>query len=345
VAGDVITERGALFLGSRLKRLAERLQGDVAHVTERAGVPVQPGHYALLATLDQYGPLTVSELADAMQVSQPAVTRTLSRLLAKGLVESSRIHRDQRHKTISLTAAGTSVLVRSKLLVWPQVEEAVSGVLARLTGSFLEQITAIEASLAERALSERSLSAPAPEFSIREFSDDLSGAFRDINTEWIERMYRLEAGDLDVLEHPRERIIDTGGAILFVEAKGAGIIGTCALRKTGKRQFELTKMGVLEAARGLKAGEFLLRETVRRAQALGADLLYLLSNRKSAAAVHLYEKVGFVHDAQIMRKFAAQYARCDVAMRYRGIKRQPARKESRIGGEREVSREQTPPRK
>jgi DNA-binding MarR family transcriptional regulator/ribosomal protein S18 acetylase RimI-like enzyme len=321
MAGDIITEQGAVFLGSRLKRLAERLQSDVAHVTERAGVAVQPGHYALLGTLDQYGPLTVSELANAMQISQPAVTRTLSRLLEMGLVGSSRVHRDQRHKTISLTAEGRSVLIRSKLLVWPQVEKAVAGVLESLSGSFLDQVAAIEASLAERTLSERARSVPIPEFSIREFSDDLAGAFREINTQWIEKMYRVEPTDLDVLDHPRERIIENGGAILFVEAKGAGVIGTCALRKTGERQFELTKMGVLEAARGLKAGEFLLRKAVERAQAMRAELLYLLSNRKSAAAIHLYEKVGFVHDAQIMRKFAAQYARCDVAMRYRPPKR------------------------
>jgi DNA-binding MarR family transcriptional regulator/ribosomal protein S18 acetylase RimI-like enzyme len=321
MVGDIITEQGAVFLGSRLKRLAERLQSDVAHVTERAGVAVQPGHYALLGTLDQYGPLTVSELANAMQISQPAVTRTLSRLLEMGLVGSSRVHRDQRHKTISLTAEGRSVLIRSKLLVWPQVEKAVAGVLESLSGSFLDQVAAIEASLAERTLSERARSVPIPEFSIREFSDDLAGAFREINTQWIEKMYRVEPTDLDVLDHPRERIIDNGGAILFVEAKGAGVIGTCALRKTGERQFELTKMGVLEAARGLKAGEFLLRKAVERAQAMRAELLYLLSNRKSAAAIHLYEKVGFVHDAQIMRKFAAQYARCDVAMRYRPPKR------------------------
>lgn len=314
---DIIVEHGALFLGSRLKRLSERLQSDVAHVTERAGVHVQPGHYALLATLDRYGPLTVGELADAMQISQPAVTRTLSRLLEMGLVGSSRIHRDQRHKTISLTAEGMSVLVRSKLLVWPQVEKAVTQVLQGLSGSFLDQIAAIEASLSERALSERALSISAPEFSIREFTDELAGTFREINTQWIEKMYRLEPADLDVLEHPRERIIDAGGAILFVEAIGAGIIGTCALRKTGERQFELTKMGVLEAARGLKAGEFLLGAAIERAQSMGAELLYLLSNRKSAAAIHLYEKLGFAHDAQIMRRFAAQYARCDVAMRYK----------------------------
>jgi DNA-binding MarR family transcriptional regulator/GNAT superfamily N-acetyltransferase len=317
MTADIISERGALFLGSRLKRLAERLQGDVAHVTERAGVPVQPGHYALLATLDRYGPMTVGELASAMQVSQPAVTRTLSRLLEMGLVACSRVHRDQRHKTISLTAEGTAVLIRSKLVVWPQVEAAVTEVLQSLSGAFLEQIAAIEASLDARTLSERARSVPIPELSIRDFSDELANAFRDINTQWIEKMYRLEPADLEVLEHPRERIVDPGGAILFVEARGVGIIGTCALRKTGERQFELTKMGVLEAARGLKAGEFLLRAAIARAESMGSRLLYLLSNRKSAAAVHLYEKVGFVHDPQIMRKFAAQYARCDVAMRYR----------------------------
>src|SRR6185437_16911088 len=120
-----------------------------------------------------------------------------------------------------------------------QVEKAVAGVLESLSGSFLEQIAAIEASLATRALSERARSVSTPEFSIREFSDDLAGAFREINTQWIEKMYRLEPTDLDVLDHPRQRIIDTGGAILFVEAKGAGIIGTCALRKTGDGKFEL----------------------------------------------------------------------------------------------------------
>jgi ribosomal protein S18 acetylase RimI-like enzyme len=51
---------------------------------------------------------------------------------------------------------------------------------------------------------------------------------------------------------------------------------------------------------------------------MGAELLYLLSNKKSAAAIHLYEKLGFVHDAEIMQTYGARYARCDVAMRYVG---------------------------
>jgi DNA-binding MarR family transcriptional regulator/ribosomal protein S18 acetylase RimI-like enzyme len=315
-AGDIVTERGLLFLGSRLKRLAERMQADVAQVPERAALPIQPGHYPLLATLDRYGPLTVGELAEAMQISQPAVTRTLSRLVAIGLVEARREQRDQRHKTISLSAAGRTAILRSKLLVWPRVEAAVSDMLEDLAGPLLKQIAAIESRLKEEPLSRRALAMPTPDFSIRDYSDELAGAFRDINVQWIESMYKLEPADLEVLEHPREHIIEKGGAILFVHAEGVGIVGTCALRKTGEREFELTKMGVLEAARGLKAGEFLLQAAIAHAQAMGAQLLYLLSNRKSAAAIHLYEKLGFVHDPEIMRIHGDRYKRSDVSMRY-----------------------------
>ena len=131
-------------------------------------------------------------------------------------------------------------------------------------------------------------------------------------------MFGLEPTDLEVLRHPRARIVDPGGAILFVEAPGLGVIGTCALQKTGARSFELTKMGVKPQARGVKAGEFLLRAVIARAQALGADPLYLLTSSACAPAIHLYEKCGFGHDAGVMAAYGARYARCDVAMLYRG---------------------------
>lgn len=152
---------------------------------------------------------------------------------------------------------------------------------------------------------------------IIEYRDDLAPAFHDINAEWIEAMFTLEPTDREVLENPRERIIEPGGTILFVEAERLGVVGTCALQKTGPASFELTKMGVLETARGLKAGEFLLAAVIARAQRLGADPLYLLTNKACAAAIHLYEKLGFEHDAAIMADYGTRYQRCDVAMRYR----------------------------
>ena len=107
--------------------------------------------------------------------------------------------------------------------------------------------------------------------------------------------------------------------MLFVEDPQLGIVGTCGLLKTGEAEFELIKMAVLLEARGRGAGEFLLRATIERAVAMKAERLFLLTNSRSEAAIRMYERNGFVHDAEILARCGAEYARCDVAMRYAGL--------------------------
>ncbi len=314
MAEDIVAELGHLFLGTRLKRLAERMQADVLKVAAAAGLPIQPSQYPVLAVIDRHGALTVGEIAEALGISQPGVTRNVARLIDLGLIEIRRDGRDQRQKSLSLTEAGRAAMDTSRRVVWPRIDMAVAAMCEDISGPFLTQVSAIERALDERPLDRRAME---PGLSILRYSDALAHHFHDINAEWIAAMYRLEQTDRDVLENPRARIIDPGGDILFVEAAGLGIVGTCALQKTGEGRFELTKMGVRESARGRKAGEFLLRAVIARAADMGAETLYLLSNRKSEAAIHLYEKLGFVHDPEIMQAFGARYERCDVAMRYR----------------------------
>lgn len=153
---------------------------------------------------------------------------------------------------------------------------------------------------------------------VLEFDDALAGAFHDINAEWIRSMFVLEPHDEHVLANPRELIVDPGGAILFVAGADGAVLGTGALMPTGGGGVELTKMGVREAARGTGAGAVLLAALVERGRAMGADPLYLLTSSKCVAAIHLYEKIGFVHDAGIMATYGSTYARCDVAMRFVG---------------------------
>lgn len=311
---DVLQESGPVFLASRLKRLGERMQVGAARVLASADLSVQPAHMPLLAALDRRA-MTVGQLVQAVGTSQPGVTRGIGQLVALGLVRSEQ-GSDQRQRTISLTPAGTAAMARAKLYVWPRLREAVDLLCNGQTSAILKQIADVERALAATPLDVLAARARSSSLTIRDFSDDLAECFHDINVEWISAAFHLEATDREVLENPRERIIDAGGAILFVEAEGLGIIGTCALQRTGGNAFELTKMGVRESARGLKAGEFLLAATIERARSLEADPLYLLTNKRCAAAIHLYEKLGFRHDAEIMANYGARYARCDVAMRY-----------------------------
>lgn len=318
MSSDVLLDREHLFLGSRLKHLAERMQADVVQVATEAGLGILPSQYSLLATLDAHGPQTIGALTQAMQLSQPAITRNVGKLVEAGLLAVDKRGRDQRQKTVALTPEGEAAIARSKVMVWPQVDAAVRSLTADLPGELFADLRTIEARLAETPLSQRAREAVRPALTIHEFSDTLAPHFHSINAQWINGMYRLEETDRIVLENPRREIVDRGGAILFVEAEGLGIVGTCALQKTGEAQYELTKMGVLEKARGLKAGKALMKATIQRARELGARRLYLLSNTKSATAIRLYEQSGFEHDAGIMAEFGARYARCDVAMLYTG---------------------------
>lgn len=318
---DTLSDLGVMFLGSRLKRLGDRLQTEAGAILQALDLPVQPAQQPLLAVLRREGPLTVGAVAQHLRVSQPTTTRALQALIEQGLVEVGKDGRDQRQKLLSLTPAGEALMDRLETDLWPRVEAAAISLCDGRHQELMNAIAQVEAALDRRSLTERTL-APrtmAPDMALRDFTDDLAQAFYAINAEWIEEMFSLEANDIDLMSNPRARIVDQGGAILFAEAQGLGVVGTCAIMKAKDGWYELTKMGVSKSARGRKVGEFLLAKAIERARAMGvADNLYLLTNAKCGPAIHLYEKLGFEHDAEVMALFGARYERCDVAMRFRG---------------------------
>ena len=314
---DLLAGFGVGFLGSRLKRLAERMQADAVEVARSLDLPVQPAQMSLLLTIRLHGPIAVGELAERLQLAQPTVTRALKPLEDEGFVEARRAKGDGRSKRLGLTAKGEALLVRIQTELLPRIEPAAAELVEGLSGDFMQGLARVEQRLADKSLLARIEAAGPPTMWARDFSDDLAEAFYRINAEWIEDMFALEENDVALLSRPRELILDKGGVVLFAQTPELGVVGTCALMVSKDGWVELTKMGVLKSARGLKVGEFLLAKTLERAASLGMDRLFLLTNKKCAAAIHLYEKLGFVHDAEIMRTFGARYERCDVAMAYR----------------------------
>ncbi|WP_334014061.1 GNAT family N-acetyltransferase [Alteromonas sp. S167] len=148
------------------------------------------------------------------------------------------------------------------------------------------------------------------------FSLELAPYFDSINREWINDMFKLEAIDERVISNPQREIIEKGGHIWFALHPELGVVGTCALMKKDEGTFELTKMGVVSTARGLKVGEALLQHVVKEAEDIATKLLFLLTNSSCEAAIHLYEKNGFTHCTEIMKTYGKAYERCNVAMRY-----------------------------
>ena len=101
--------------------------------------------------------------------------------------------------------------------------------------------------------------------------------FENLNREWIERVFKMEQVDVNVLTRPEEFILKDGGVILMAYWNNE-IAGTVALRKMKSGDYELTKMAVDEKFRGKGIGEALIHGLIDRAKEMGLRRVILYSN-------------------------------------------------------------------
>lgn len=127
---------------------------------------------------------------------------------------------------------------------------------------------------------------------IIDFREGLEAPIRELNYEWLEKYFKLEASDILSLSDPKTHIIDKGGFIYYASLNGE-MIGTASLLKKSKDVFELGKMAVSSKAQGLGIGTLLLEHCIYMARKKGIKQLILYSNKKLLPAIHLYTKYGF----------------------------------------------------
>lgn len=320
MTNDFLDELAELALGSRLKRLSERLIADAAQVYKYCGHDVQPKWFTLLALLDKKNQVSIVDAAQFLGLTQPAISQFAKELIAKGLVITTLSDTDSRKKYLSLTEQGKAIVCAMQPM-WQAVDSAAKQLCNEAGEGFLELIQKFEKSLSQQSLLQRSIallehSKGDNDVECIDFSPELAIDFKSINSEWINEMFELEASDLEALNYPQKNIIDKGGKIYFAKHAQLGIVGACALLRKEDNSYELTKMGVIKKARGLKIGETLLEHVINQANKMAVTKLFLLTNHNCEAAIHLYEKYGFRHDINIMKMYASKYKRCDVAMRY-----------------------------
>lgn len=143
-----------------------------------------------------------------------------------------------------------------------------------------------------------------------EFRDDFAADFAHLNYEWIETYFSVEPHDREILDHPREYVIEPGGQI-FMALVDSRAAGTVAMIHAGEGVFELTKMAVSPRFQGRGIANHLMRACIEFARNAGAQNVFLESHRSLKAALALYRKFGFV---ETPRDPNSEYARADIRM-------------------------------
>jgi len=145
---------------------------------------------------------------------------------------------------------------------------------------------------------------------VRSFRSGDEAAFRDINLEWIERYFAVEAKDREVLGNPHKYILDPGGAILLA-VEGERPVGVVSLVVMGEGAVELAKMGVRPEAQGKGAGRMLVAAAISAARDMGMKRVYIETNSSLGPALKLYRDAGF---QPLKETVPSPYARADVQL-------------------------------
>lgn len=141
------------------------------------------------------------------------------------------------------------------------------------------------------------------------YKEEYKKDFIQFNTDWIlDNFGYLEKEDLDTFHHIEESL--KNGAMIYFAIENGNVLATCMakpLRDDGT--WELCKLGSNKHLPHKGAGSAVFEAAMHWAAMHGAKRLFILSNSKLKAALHIYGKYGF-HEIKLKDY---EYARGDIA--------------------------------
>lgn len=153
---DYFDELGEVALGSRLKRLSDRLMGDALNVYKYMEQDIQPKWYTLMSLLFDRKSVSIVEASELLGLSQPCISQFSKELIAKKLVKATPDDNDQRRKLLSLTPKGQRKY-KNMEPVRRAVRSAATSLCDEVEQDFYKAIQQFEKALAKKSLYERTL--------------------------------------------------------------------------------------------------------------------------------------------------------------------------------------------
>jgi len=314
---DALKGFGELGLGSRLKRLSEYMMKETQLVYDHYNIDFDPYLFPIIKIINHYDGITNSEVREKLNLTQPAITQSVNKLVKKDLVIIINDATDKRKKIIKISDKGRAT-IRKMTPIWSTIDTVIKDYTTHTSSCLIGHINQLEDKLIKQSMSETiiKLSKMNPKDAIKiiSFKDEYASDFYNLNIEWLKAFFVVEPYDEEVLSKPKPYIIDKGGHIFFARLNDT-IVGTVALMPTeDKGVFELSKMAVSPKHRGLKIGQQLMEYCIDFAKKRQFNGLILYSNTKLENAIYIYRKYGFI---EIPVEADSPYIRSDIKMEFR----------------------------
>ena len=290
---DFFNQTGKLAIGSRLRMLTDKITVDAAAIYKMFGVDLKPKWFPVFFVLSRGEAKTITSIAKEIGHSHPSVSNIIKEMVAKGLVKETKDKSDGRRNMVMLSAKGKRMSDSfSEQCI--DVTAAIEQITQQTRNDLWEAIEEWENLLLDKSLLERVKEAKkereSKDIKIVPYEPCYQSAFRTLNEEWITAYFRMEEADYKALDHPKEYILDKGGAILVALYKDEPV-GVCALCKMDHPLYDCEAV-------------------VNKAKELGGKRIFIESNTRLKPAIHIYHKLGFKE----LPEYHTTYERGDIQM-------------------------------
>lgn len=146
---------------------------------------------------------------------------------------------------------------------------------------------------------------------IIEYQPKYKKDFVRLNKAWIEKYFKMEREDYDVLNNVDELIAK--GAMAFFAVENDIVLSTGMSMPLNNRDWEICKLAADENYCGHGAGSAVFQACMEYAVKQGAKKLIIVSNTILKSALHIYQKFGF---KEIPMDKTHNYERGDIQFEY-----------------------------
>lgn len=150
---DFLNELKYLGITARIKRLNDALTYSIKDLYQSQNMDIEPSWHLILLLLKKDKQLSSVELSKRIQISQPAITKVIKKMITKGYVKQTISPADNRVKIVELTAKSHQNFPK-----WEKVWDAGQNTIAEMLADndiFFTALSAFEDQQRQKSFKER----------------------------------------------------------------------------------------------------------------------------------------------------------------------------------------------
>ncbi|MDA3955071.1 MAG: MarR family transcriptional regulator [Bacteroidales bacterium] len=148
---DFLKELGHIGFTARIKRISDKLIYSAREHYRTLNLNVEPNWHVLFLLLKKEKQLTVTEIANQLQFSHPAVIKIVNKMKEKGYVVSYTDSKDNRKQFIQLSKKAIKELPRFET-EWLNIQTVLEKIV---DDDFLKNLNQLEKKLNDKSFVER----------------------------------------------------------------------------------------------------------------------------------------------------------------------------------------------